>query len=197
MPVERGRDWGRTGRLPDDAPVAVGDVGAADLVGGPHRIIGLDGGDLARTLGMRPPYRRSGDKQLVSIDAIEVELDDGSTHRFVAHAVLGRPFVGRESVALMNAAFIGAHNLAPRAHPGDGQVDIVRLDLAVGDRLEARRRSLTGAHIPHPGISIRPGTSGRVEMSRRRSVTIDGRRRGRSASLSFRLLPGALEVAVG
>jgi len=197
MSIAKGQEWGRPGRLPVDAPVASGDADAAGLTDGPHRIIGLDGGDLARTLGMRAPYRRGGDKQIVPVDVVEVELDDGTTHRFVAHAVLGRPFVGREATAIMNAAFIGEHNLAPRAHPGDGRVDVVRLDLPVGDRLEARRRSATGSHLPHPGVSIRSASDGRVELSGRRPVTIDGRRCGRSSSLDFRVLPGAIEIAVG
>lgn len=196
LAIVKGQDWGRPGRLPADAPVAANDRAAAELVGGSHGVIGLQGGDLARTLGIRTPYVPSATTQIVSIDAIEVELDDGATHICVAHALIGRPVLDRTWVALMNAAFIGARNVAPRAHPGDGRIDVVSVDLDVGDRLEARRRMITGTHVPHPGIDVRRRISGRVEFPRRRWVRIDGQRCGRSRTMAFRVLPAAIEIAV-
>lgn len=196
MAIAKGQDWGRPGRLPADAPVAADDRAAADLVGGAHQVIGLAAGDLARTLGIRMPYGPDRTTQIVPVDAVEIELDDGTTHTCIAHALIGRPLVDRTFVALMNAAFIGARNVAPRAHPGDGRVDVVHFDLPVGDRIEARRRMITGSHLPHPGIEVRRQASGRLELSSRRPVRIDGERCGRSRTLAFRVLPAAIEIAV-
>ncbi len=196
MAIGKGQDWGYDGYLPDDAPVALSDAEAASLVGGPHGVIGVAAGDLARTLGIKVPYDRTTPKHLVPIDAIQIELDDGSSHTCLAHAVLGNLVAHQHSAALMNAAFIGRRNIAPRAHPGDGKVDVVTLGLRLGDRIKAWQRMVTGTHVPHPDIDVVRSAAGRVELPQRHKVRIDGQLCGRSRTMTFQVIPEAIVVAV-
>ena len=70
---------------------------------------------------------------------------------------------------MLNADRIGAWDVAPRAHPNDGQLDVVEVDASMGlrDRWQASRRLATGTHVPHPAIH---------------TATRDGARRGRSTA---------------
>lgn len=195
MPIEKGVEWGSAGQLPPDAPVAETDQVLASLVA-VHPIVGLGDGDLARTLGIRIPYSRSGNKQLLPVDVLRIELDSGETILGAAHAVVGH-LVGRAPfVAIMNAAFIGVRNIAPRAHPGDGLADVVEMSMSPGERLKARQRMVTGAHVPHPSIKIRRRSHGAVDLGRQRAVRVDGRNVGRTSVLRFEVVPSAISIAV-
>ena len=196
MPIAKGHEWGETGLLPPGASIAKSDAEAAAFVKDPATTIGLEDGDLARTLGIHRPYERDTPKHVVPVDALHVLLDDGSEHTCVAHVVFGDLRWHRRSVAIMNAAFIGTRNIAPRAHPGDGKADVVRLNLDLGDRPKAWKRMVTGTHVPHPGIEIRQRQEGVVELERPQRVHIDGILVGRARSVRFHVIPAAILIAV-
>jgi hypothetical protein len=69
-------------------------------------------------------------------------------------------------------------DVAPRAHPGDGRVDVVRVDRAMSlrDRRTATQRLPLGAHLPHPYISVRQAASVDLVWQRPTRVWLDGRR---------------------
>jgi hypothetical protein len=68
-------------------------------------------------------------------------------------------------------------DVSPRAHPGDGRVDVVRVDRAMSlrDRRTANQRLPLGAHLPHPYISVRQATSVDLMWQRPTRVWLDGR----------------------
>ena len=96
----------------------------------------------------------------------------------------------------MNAAFLGSWNVAPRAHPGDGRLDVLEADLGWGDRWKARQRLPGGTHVPHPGIAQRRVTAGEWSFERPIDVYIDGRRHRRVRRLAVEIEPEALGVVV-
>lgn len=196
MPIEKGADWGARGRLPLDAPWAEGDAQLGDLAGAGVKLMGLRAGDLARTLGIGPASPRDEQSLLLPIDVVEVMLDDGPRVVCAAHTVIGDLQRSRGAVAIMNSAFIGELNIAPRAHPGDGLVDIVAFDLGLTDRFKARRRMPTGTHVPHPGITISRRSSGVLEFARPRAIRVDGRRLGRASRVEYLVRSAALTVGV-
>lgn len=99
-------------------------------------------------------------------------------------------------VAIMNAAFIGTRNIAPRAHPGDGKVDVVTMQLSPSDRFKAIRRMKTGSHLPHPDISVNRRKHGKLEFSRPRPIRIDGVAKGRASAVEYTVEADAYTIAV-
>jgi hypothetical protein len=203
--IARGRAWGELGPLPDDGVVVHSDAEAASVVADAHRRgedpppLGLLGGDLCRTVGGRGDAARltSPDAARLVADLLVVTLDDGPEQVAVAHVVVHRrSWLLGPLAAVMNAAWVGEWNVAPRAHPNDGFADVVRADLTIGDRLKARRRLPLGTHVPHPGIRTERGASGVVELRRDVPVWLDGVRAGRARRVAWRVEPDALAVVV-
>ena len=204
MSVRRYEDWGERGALPDDGALVSSDAEARALVETARRVgeepppIGLLGGDLCRTLGGRGDVARirSDEGVRLRIDLGRVVADDRPPAWFVAHLVTrAGPLWGRAWVA-MNAEWCGRWCLGPRAHPGDGLLDFSEADLPLGERLRARSRLPSGAHLPHPQIRTWRAAAAEVRFERPVGLWLDGSREGRVSVLTVTLEPGALLVVV-
>ncbi|HYI61675.1 MAG TPA: hypothetical protein VEW93_07700 [Acidimicrobiales bacterium] len=202
MTVEKGRDWGTSGPLPAGAVLARSDAEAraaleeARRSGRPLPALGLLGGDLCRTLGGRGDEARLRDGGTrVQVD-LGVALLDGRSHLFVAHLVARRRWWRGRVVAVMNAQFLGPWDAAPRAHPGDGRLDVLDGSLGPGDRWKARPRLRAGTHVPHPGIAQHRVPAWTAELPRPTPVWLDGARVGEARSLAVRVEPDAVTVVV-
>ena len=199
--VRRGVDWGEPSPVPDDAVWVADDAAATTVVtearraGEPPPRLCLTGGDLARTLGGRADADRlrNHDATHVSVD-LGAALLDGRLHWFIAHLVARRSWWWGPITVVANAAYIGRWNVAPRAHPGDGRLDLLVADPPVGDRLRARRRLPLGTHVPHPDIIERRITAHQVDFDRPVDVHLDGTRHRGVRALSVRVEPAALDV---
>ena len=96
-----------------------------------------------------------------------------------------------------NAQYVGSWNVAPRAHPGDGLLDAVLVgDMSLRDRLVARRRVVTGSHLPHPAITVRRRSSHEWTFDRPLRVRLDGVDAGRASHIAVRVEPDAAVVVV-
>jgi diacylglycerol kinase family enzyme len=201
--IQRGSDWGSPGPLPEDGVVVRSDAEARAVVTEARRAnrpvppIGLLGGDLCRTLG------GAGDEARLRSDAatrLAVDLGavlvDGRLHWFVAHLVARRSWLRGRLYGAFNAQWLGDWDVAPRAHPGDGELEVIEVTMGLGDRLKARRRLPTGTHVPHPGIAVRRAAAFQVDLDPGTSVWLDGERLGPARNLSIRLEPEALQVVV-
>ena len=202
-PVARGRPWGQAGPLPADGVVVRSDAEARAVVTAARRArrpvppVGLLGGDLCRTLG-----GRGDEARLRSPDAVRFPVDlgtvlvNGRLHWFVAHLVARHPlWLGRVVVA-MNAQWLGALDLGPRAHPGDGLLDVADAHLPWRQLPLAARRARLGTHVPHPAIAERRTAAVQVELARPTAIRLDGEVVGRARHLSLRAEPDALTVVV-
>lgn len=202
MTVEKGREWGSARPLPDGGIVVQSDrdarerLEAARRAGEPPPTIGLTGGDLCRTVGGtgNEDRLRSAQARSLPVDAGQV-LVDGRIHLFVAHVVAHSP-LWRRSVLIMNAQWLGRWDVAPRAHPNDGLLDVLDARLGLGDVLKVRSRLATGTHLPHPGIAQRRAPAVQVELDHGLPVWVDGTRVGRGRVLSARVEPDALTIVV-
>lgn len=92
-----------------------------------------------------------------------------------------------------NGQFLGELDVAPRAHPGDGRLEVLVFEGRATDLWRMLPRLRTGTHLPHPRVrELRPTTL-RIDSSGR--VFGDGVDVGRCpATISVR--PGRLRVAV-
>jgi hypothetical protein len=203
MPIERRADWGAPGTLPADGVIAASDAAARASVEAARRhqrplpVLGLTGGDLARTLGGRGDEARlhSHDAARFPVDVGAV-LVDGRLHWFVAHLVARRRGWRGEFLVAMNAEWLGPLCLGPRAHPGDGLLDVTIGELPLGERLRARARARSGQHLPHPALRTERVAAIQHEFAHPVEVWLDGERVGRAERLSIRIEPAALAVVV-
>ncbi|MDE0615149.1 MAG: hypothetical protein F4129_07170 [Acidimicrobiia bacterium] len=203
MPIRRGEDWGETGGLGPNGVLVDNDAEARRLIEEARRTnrplpeLGLLGGDLCRTLGGR------GDADAIrSLEAWRFDVDlgavllDGRLFWFCAHLVARRKGWAGEALVAMNAAWRGTWNLGPKAHPGDGLLDISHGHLSTGDRLRALRRVGTGDHLPHPQIRCHRTGAFQVEFQGPLMVELDGEPVQRASNVSIRVEPAALTVVV-
>ena len=202
MTVEKGRPWGAAGEVPPGALVVDSDrqgslaVEEARLAGAPLPVLALGGGDLCRTLGGRGEVGPGRLGTLATVDLGVARLDDGPEHCFLAHAVARRSWWWGRVVVAMNAQYLGAWDVAPRAHPGDGRLDVLDGDLALGDRWKARSRLPAGMHVPHPGIRQSRVAEVVLTFTRPTPIRLDGDEVGRATTLTLCLDPDALTVVV-
>jgi hypothetical protein len=203
MAIRKGEAWGEPGALPRHGVIVATDEEAADIVtaarraGEPVPPLGLVGGDLCRTLGGRGDRARlrSDDATTFAVDLGEVLLD-GTLHLFVAHLVARPPLWLGRSVVAMNAAWLGNLNLGPKAHPGDGLLDVTDGQVPIGQLLAARKRARLGTHVPHPGLKVQRVAAVQCSFAKPTVVRLDGRRIGAFRDLSIRVEPDALTVVV-
>jgi YegS C-terminal NAD kinase beta sandwich-like domain len=203
--VRRGEAWGAPGSLTHDGIVVHSDAEARRIVERARRSgerpppLGLAGGDLCRTLGGRGDVARlrSGDAVRLPVDLGAV-LVDGRLHWFVAQMVARRSWWRGTLVAAMNAEFLGDWDVAPRAHPNDGLLDmvVVNAGMTLTDRIKARRRLPTGGHVPHPAIEQSRRAAFQIAFDRPTGVWLDGERVGAATNLSVRVEPDALICVV-
>ena len=203
MSIERRRNWGSRGHLPEDGIVVGSDVELLDLVTRHRREgtevppLALTGGDLWRTLGGSPGVERwkGAEGQRLRVD-LGAALLDGRLHWFCSHLVARHSWLRGRIWIAANAAHLGAWNIAPRAHPGDGLLDVLDADLPLGQRLSARGRLPSGTHVPHPEVRYTRTRAEQVEFARPTPIWLDGRRIGNAQRLSVRLEEEALLVVI-
>jgi diacylglycerol kinase family enzyme len=203
MTIERNRPWGEPGALAHDGVVARTDGELRTLVEGARRagvappVVGLLGGDLCRTLGGGGDASRlhSTDAVRFPIDVVAVELD-GDRHWFVAHLLARKSWWRGRLLAVMNAEFIGAWDVAPRSHPNDGAVDVLDGNPSLADRWKARARLATGAHVPHPSISQTRVKQFETDLAPGTHVWLDGVAVGVVRHVRLTVEPDAVVVVV-
>ena len=196
MTISKGSAYGEPGaELPEDGVRCATDADARRAVEAARRdgraspVLGLAGGDLARTLGGTGALNVG-----YPVDLGQV-LVDGRLHHFVASCVV-RSRGWRRTVAVGNAQWLGSWNLWPRGHPNDGRLDLLDARLPVGDLWKVRRRLPSGSHLPHPAIQSRRIKAETVELDRPLHVWLDGEPAGEGRTFAFRCIPDALRVVV-
>lgn len=204
MTIRKGQPWGEQRPLPVGAVEVTSDAELADLVARARAAgiepppVALLGGDLHRTLGGGPDRRRleAGEAVAFPIDIGLASLDGGPEEVFVAHLVWRRPLWSGPFAVVMNAAWDGDRYLGPRAHPGDGLLDLTEGALPASQRLLARTRVRSGTHLPHPALRTRRAASHDLDLGRAVPVRLDGRRRGRARRVAVRCVPDAVRCWV-
>jgi hypothetical protein len=202
--IRKGEPWGTTGALPDGAVVARTDADARLALEAARRlgvdaVVGLLGGDLCRTLGGRGDEARlrSPAASRLPVDVGRAWLD-GREVVFCAHLVARRSWWRGRLLAVMNAQYLGAWDLAPTGHPNDGRLDVVDVspEMSLRDRLRARKRLPLGTHVPHPAVATRRVRELDVTFARPLRVWADGLLEGEVTHLRVECAPDALLAVV-
>lgn len=196
--IRRGEPWGHATTMPDDAIIIRSDhaLAAAD----PGRAIFLAAGNIAHSLG-NPAIPSTGDACTeVSIDAMicSIVVNGGEQQIIGASSiVIGSQWRGRQ-VIITNAGWLNGSNIAPRAHPNDGFVEMLTMSprMTFRQRVLARRRMRTGTHLPHPEISMNRINSASVERIGGEKLCIDDREIPSWTSVSIHVEPDYWRVVV-
>lgn len=162
--------------------------------------ISLSGGDLAKTLGITssPPEKPLKEYTEFKCD-IGSALLDGALFWFVAHLTCWK---GRQKkfsgdfLSIMNAAWLGDLNLAPKAHPGDEKLDAIQGHLNSREAREFKKRAYSGSHLPHPAVKTRKIVSESFDFSAPTNVYLDGVLTAKVRQLSIRIEPAALTLLI-
>lgn len=191
--------FGSRGLVPDDAAVASDDASAAELVIAGVRHVLLEGGDLARALGINTSPPKQGEPcTLCAVDVIDILAISlaGDERRFVAASTVSFGRWGSALDFVTSSGFVDGRELCPRSHPGDGVLD--RLSVAPGltfrPRLAIHRRMRSGSHLPHPALNVFRSTE--FILHGPRKLTVDGVPRGTFAELQCKVRPSAMVIAV-
>src|SRR4051794_204082 len=188
MSIRKGEEWGSPVSRPGELVVAATDAELAQLVApDPAGLYGVSGGSLHRSLGS-PPAR--DDVHLLPMDALRVRFDDRESLA-VAHVVARNGWWRGPLLAVVNCAYIGDWNVAPRAHPNDGHFDVVDVSSTMSprQRFQALRRLAHGNHLPHPAIATRMSEHERWSFDEPRDLYVDGVRKSRCSTLEITILP--------
>ena len=103
---------------------------------------------------------------------------------------------GATSLVVMNGQYLRGLDLSPRGHPGDGVAEAQLYALPPGARRAMRTRLTTGAHLPHPAITIRRARRVVVRASHRAAVEVDGKAAGQITALEITLRHAAYRLLV-
>jgi len=187
MGIDPGRSWGTIARCPSRLFVCDDDRQLASSAQDPsipdEPGLTLRAGNLWRCMG-RPRAATAGEMGVAFVvDAMEVTVEGTRVVVAADSLVVRRPWwrggalVGRLLWA-SNSGLFGKRIILPRAHPGDGEWDLLRVNAAMSPkaRLIAWRRSGRGDHLPHPDLSAERFVDLVVELDRRDVVLIDGAR---------------------
>ena len=202
MTIRKGDSWGEPAVCPPELRVVSTDRALRDWVVW-HRVrneaigdIGVADGDLARTCGGAHAAHPCAAR--VPVDVMRVTLDDREPTWGVAHVVARRSWLTGEVDIAMNAEFLGLYDVAPRSHPNDGKLDVLRVDRSMGvrDRLRARQRARFANHLPHPKLLSRQVAEIELEFDPPMVVWVDGVRCGAASRLHIRDEPDAMTIYV-
>jgi diacylglycerol kinase family enzyme len=207
MTIRKGEPWGEPAVCPPELRVVSSDRDLRDWVlwhrtrEQPIRPIGVAGGDLARTCGATSAMHTASGHPAsakVTIDAMRVTLDDGAPTWGVAHIVARRRWLRDEVVFVMNAEYYGPYDVAPRSHPNDGRLDVLRVDpeMSRRERLQARQRARVATHLPHHHLTLRSVAEIDITFDRTLIVWVDGVRCGPATRLRVSDEPDALTIFV-
>lgn len=204
MSIRKGEPWGVVDFAPDDLVRVADDSALYQLVnryrrsGTPLPAVAPAAGDLLRSLGGSGEIERlAGPMAIVQVDVVRIEVR-GERAWCVSHLIARRSWWRGRLVGVMNSQYLGAWDVAPRAHPGDGRVDLVIVDAAMRprDRLRARQRVVHGLHLPHPAIDVRQHRSTTVTFEPGAHVWLDGVRWRRAEEATITVEPDALTVCI-
>ncbi len=198
MTIERGERWGQPVSQPRDVCAFTTDAdlakAAADaLASGVSLTAEVAEGDVLRSLGLTHP-RPVEERHAYPFDLGLARLDGSDPHPFVAHLIASGRGLSGPLVAIMNVPSLGRFRLGPRAHPNDGRLDVTAGRLPLLQRWEARRRALSGSHLPHPDLATSRVDRWETALTKPVPIKLDGTARGRARRIEVTLQPDALTV---
>ena len=204
MTIRKGEQWGTRISKPSRIRHVSSDAEIAQCSSEDY--ISVGGGDIFTTLGSPAFISDSDECTLLPMDALQVKilLSDASEKSFTAASCievgsLMSPLKSGRYICVTNGGIVSGRNFAPRAHPNDGRLDIMLVaeTMSFRDRLTARKKALTGTHVPHPSISLRQDeTFSTKRLGERDTLRIDGITAANWLEVSVSIVPDYWQIVV-
>ena len=204
MTIRKGEQWGTRISKPSRIRHVSSDAEIAQCSSEDY--ISVGGGDIFTTLGSPAFISDSDECTLLPMDALQVKilLSDASEKSFKAASCievgsLMSPLKSGRYICVTNGGIVSGRNFAPRAHPNDGRLDIMLVaeTMSFRDRLTARKKALTGTHVPHPSISLRQDeTFSTKRLGERDTLRIDGITAANWLEVSVSIVPDYWQIVV-
>ena len=203
MTIEKGAAWGAVGVTPHECVVAKDEAATASAVQHGATHVWLESGDILRALGLTVTTGalKVGEPcRLLPCDVLIVQLDDAAPVFAVSSVVIGS--WRKPQMWVTTGGFLGALNVAPRAHVNDGLIDALEFagTIPLRQLLLMRRRMRHGDHLPHPLLTMHRAAQGKWPTSphgaKSSAVIIDGKQRGRAAQVTIKVRPDAFLLCV-
>lgn len=202
MTIEKGVAWGSVGSTPFNLVIAPDEAAASRAIqlGASH--VQLLSGNLLNALGVDRPQVRlvPGEPSLLlPCDTLRVSIGDGESIIVIGTLIIGSRWRPRAWVT--TGGFLGDLNVAPRAHPNDGLLDVLEFGRRLGIRqlLAIRRRMRRGDHLPHPLLSIHRAAEFEWDGDAGGGfarVVADGRSHGRTRKVRAVVQPDAFTLCL-
>ena len=198
MTISKGQPWGTEGVVPHGVEVADSDRALA-LSTEPCQ---LTAGNIHAALGRPTPKKPGEPCMILPVDALEVVIHrrggPGASILAAGEVIIGRWQWGRHCVIATNAGVVGDLNIAPRAHPNDGVMDVLtrHAEMRFRERWLARRKARLGTHLPHPNLEYRTSTDLHHDRHGREPLWVDGVRVTSWTSVSIRVRTDRWSVIV-
>ena len=100
------------------------------------------------------------------------------------------------TLVVLNGQYLRGLDVSPRGHPGDAVAETQLYALPPAARRPMRLRLATGAHLPHPAITVRRTRRLVLRAARPVPLEIDGAPAGRITALTVTLRPSAYRLLV-
>ena len=203
MTIEKGAAWGTVGVTPHECVVAKDEAAAASAVQHGATHVWLESGDILRALGLTVATGalKVGEPcRLLPCDVLMVQLDDAAPVLALSSVMVGS--WRKPQLWVIAGGFLGALNVAPRAHVNDGVVDALEFagSIPLRQLLLMRRRMRLGDHLPHPRLTMHRAAQVKWPTSpigpKSSAVIIDGKQRGRAAQVTIKVRPDAFLLCV-
>jgi hypothetical protein len=221
--IRAGQPWGTEHPGPADFEVSGSDgmlaaVVARGLADPLVRFVPAEGSDLARAVGLVPGAPAAG--MALPFDVLAVGTGEGAETLLAVNSVVigvppdrlrlwhrpagltveidGKPLDASAATTLvvMNGQYLRGADVSPRGHPGDGVAEAQVYALPPAARRAMRSRLATGAHLPHPAITIRRAHHVTVRATRPAVLEVDGTPARRVTELELTLRPAAYRLLV-
>lgn len=192
-------EFGRVDVVPNGTAPCNSDPECAEAVESGLPILPV-AGVLAHSLGVGSLPASPGQPCIIlGIDRIVVIAKSSRGESFSFSAIsditFGNYWHGQFHV-VTSTGWSGGREVCPRAHPGDGVLDYLRIEesMSFRQRLKARRKMRSGSHLPHPGLRV-----SRIEsliLQGPNLLTVDGVPRGRYVLVECCIDPGRAQVVM-
>lgn len=192
-------DFERRDVVPDDAIFCNSDAECAEAAASGIPFIPL-AGELAHALGAGSALISAGQQCVIlSIDQILIKATSTSGEIFHFNAISDLTFGSYwhgEFHVITSTGWTGGREVCPRAHPGDGVLDYLRVETAMSlrQRLKARRKMRSGTHLPHPSLRVSRLTS--LTLEGPLLLIVDGVARGKYAQIDCSIEASSAQVVL-